>query len=120
MSDMIIGGKHFTLNKTEGHEEHGGRVLDHHYASADGETKIVTERGPTPADEPDGYRELRRKAYEREMPIGEQLDAILKTLNYLQMRKKINATRGLDAIITKWLAIKKRYPKPEVPLVSVG
>lgn len=47
------------------------------------------------------YAELRRKAYDREMPIRDQLDAIMK------------GGDALDEMRRRALAIKARIPKPE-------
>ena len=43
--------------------------------------------------------------------IGDQLDAILKQLNYLQMSGHIDLIKDMDTIITKWLKVKKDFPK---------
>lgn len=56
--------------------------------------------------------------------IGDQLDAILKQFNYMQMTmarddipmqdkilRAFNAIEDLDGIISKWLKVKRKYPK---------
>ena len=58
----------------------------------------------------DNYAELRARDYP---PIGEQLDAILKHLNYMQMRGETNLITELDGIVGRWLQVKQQYPKPE-------
>ena len=55
------------------------------------------------------YRLDRATAYPS---IGDQLDAILKTLNYLQMSGKLDMNKELDAVLGEWLAVKRKYPKP--------
>ena len=45
-------------------------------------------------------------------PIGDQLDAILKHLNYMQMRGETNLIKELDGVVGRWLAVKQKYPKP--------
>lgn len=56
------------------------------------------------------YVRLRRQAYP---PVGDQLDAILKALNQMQLDGVMDMPRPTDAIINKWLAVKKKHPKPE-------
>ena len=60
---------------------------------------------PVPVPKP--YTELRREAYP---PIGDQLDAIWKELNYRRM--KGNALiQEADDLLNDILNIKKKYPK---------
>ena len=103
----VVDGKTYTLSHVT--SEHAGVHVEH-WVDVHGKALQVVCEEKQDVSELD-YRELRRRAYEQEIPIGEQLDAILKTLNYLQMKKKINATASLDDVIGKWLNIKKRYPK---------
>lgn len=56
------------------------------------------------------YRELRQANYP---PIGEQLDAILKQLNYMQMDGQTDLIGDLDTIVAAWLKVKRDFPKPE-------
>ena len=65
------------------------------------------------ADKLDRYREHRKTEYDRQIPIGDQLDAILKHLNYMQLNGETDLVDELDGIIGKWLQVKKDYPKPE-------
>ena len=55
------------------------------------------------------YRRDREKEYPA---IGDQLDAILKQLNYMQMNKQTDLIKEMDKIVTDWLAVKRKYPKP--------
>jgi len=55
------------------------------------------------------YQEYRSREYPR---IGDQLDAVLKQLNYMQMSGQTNLVTELDGIVGKWLAVKQKYPKP--------
>ena len=57
-----------------------------------------------------GYIQKREFEYP---PIGDQLDAILKALNYMQLNLETDLVKDLDSIIGKWLAVKAKYPKPE-------
>lgn len=56
------------------------------------------------------YRDMRRAEYP---DIGDQLDAILKHLNYMQMDGQTDLVTELDGIVGKWLSVKTKYPKPE-------
>ena len=46
-------------------------------------------------------------------PIEDQLDAILKYFNYLQINGQANLSTELSEVIDKWSSVKKMYPKPE-------
>lgn len=43
--------------------------------------------------------------------IGDQLDAILKGFNQLRLNGT-DLPADLDSVVSKWLAVKKKYPKP--------
>ena len=45
--------------------------------------------------------------------IGDQLDSILKQLNYMQMSGQTDLIAELDDIVGAWLKVKRDYPKPE-------
>lgn len=53
------------------------------------------------------YQRLRAPEYP---PIGDQLDAILKHLNYRRTQGD-DLVQGLDDIIGDWLSVKSKYPK---------
>jgi len=55
------------------------------------------------------YQEQRARAYPA---IGDQLDAIIKELNYRRMNGE-NLIAEMDSIVGLCLAVKKDYPKPE-------
>lgn len=72
--------------------------------------------------EPDAYKRHREAEYPR---IGDQLDAILKHMNYMQMTmgrndistdekvlRSLNMIAELDGVIANWLSVKAKYPKP--------
>lgn len=64
----------------------------------------------------DLYVSTRKYADDRAMnypSIGEQLDAILKQLNYMQMSGQTNLITELDGVVMGWLKVKKDYPKPK-------
>ena len=54
------------------------------------------------------YRRLRAPEY---LPIGDQLDALLKHLNYRRTQGD-ELVQDLDDIIASWLSVKSRHPKP--------
>ena len=45
--------------------------------------------------------------------IGDQLDAILKQLDYMRLNNETDLVQDADNIVDKWLAVKAKYPKPE-------
>ena len=53
-------------------------------------------------------RLARSKAY---LPIGDQLDAILKQLNYMRLNGT-EMTAPMDSLLNSWLAVKANHPKP--------
>jgi hypothetical protein len=55
------------------------------------------------------YKEDRASEYPG---IGDQLDAILKQLNYQRMQG-LNLIEDMDGILGLWLAVKAKFPKPE-------
>ena len=58
-------------------------------------------------------RARRAERYAREMPVGDQLDAVLKTLD--SMREGGAALPAeTEALIECWFAIKRDHPKPEL------
>ena len=56
------------------------------------------------------YREKRAKAYEKKIPVGEQLDAILKAFDMV-LQSGRDLPYALIDIIEKWQDIKYQYPK---------
>lgn len=56
------------------------------------------------------YREKRAKAYEKKIPVGEQLDAILKAFDIV-LQSGGDLPYELIDIIEKWQDIKYQYPK---------
>jgi hypothetical protein len=53
------------------------------------------------------YQRLRAPEYP---PIGDQLDALLKHLNYRRTQGD-ELVQDLDDIISSWLSVKSRFPK---------
>ncbi len=58
-------------------------------------------------------RMRRAERYAREMPVGDQLDAVLKALNQLRLAGT-GLPRDMDVLIGTWLAVKRAYPKPDL------
>lgn len=56
------------------------------------------------------YKHKRKREYPE---IGDQLDAILKQLNYLKLEGKMDLIQELDGIVADWLTVKRKHPKPE-------
>lgn len=56
------------------------------------------------------YIQKRRKAYEKYLPIGDQLDAILKAFDTV-LQSGGDLPYELIDIIERWQEIKSRYPK---------
>ena len=58
-------------------------------------------------------RQLRAERYASEMPVGEQLDAILNALNQLRLSGALLPIVTTD-VIERWLAVKRAHPVPDV------
>ena len=56
------------------------------------------------------YKEKRQQAYEKQLPIGDQLDAIFKAFDMV-LQEGGDLPYELIDIIEKWQAIKFKYPK---------
>lgn len=56
------------------------------------------------------YKEKRQQAYEKTIPVGEQLDAILKAFDMV-LQDGGELPYELIDIIEKWQDIKAKYPK---------
>jgi hypothetical protein len=94
----IVNGEEVLVSPAEQQE------LEERWAAADAERKLYLSTRK--------YRKDRREDYP---DIGDQLDAILKHLNYMQLNGETNLIAELDDIIGKWLAVKAKHPKPEDP-----
>ena len=58
-------------------------------------------------------RRLRAERYARKMPIGDQLDAMLKAFNQLRLAGT-GLPAEMDRLIGAWLAVKRAHPKPDL------
>lgn len=56
------------------------------------------------------YYQKRQKAYEKKLPLGDQLDAILKAFDCV-LQSGGDLPYELIDIIERWQDIKARYPK---------
>jgi len=70
----------------------------------------VIEPSPSDEDYPDRWEGYRREAYP---DIGDQLDAILKWAEAMRM-DGTDLLAGLDGIVSDWMEVKAKYPKPIV------
>ncbi len=64
-------------------------------------------------------RARRAERYAREMPVTDQLDAILKALNQLRL-DGTGLPAEMDRLIGAWLAIKRAHPKPDLLPAAVS
>lgn len=60
--------------------------------------------------EPD-LRDYQAKRSAEYLPVGDQLDAILKSFNNLRFEGE-SLPDDLDAVVNHWLGVKKKHPKP--------
>ena len=56
------------------------------------------------------YREKRAKAYEQTLPVGDQLDAMLKAFDMV-LQSGGDLPYELIDIVEKWQDIKNKYPE---------
>lgn len=56
------------------------------------------------------YQEKRSREYEKKIPVGDQLDAILKAFDFV-LQSGSDLPYELIDIIEKWQEIKSKYPK---------
>ena len=102
---------------------HYARVVSLDYGDQDGGIDLQTHdlavetdlAGRLDAQATDRVQMRARRAerYAREMPVGDQLDAVLKTLNSLR-EGGAALPAETEALIERWLAIKADHPKPEL------
>ncbi len=78
----------------------------------DEETDLAARLGTHAVDRIE-VRTRRAERYAREMPVTDQLDAILKALNQLRLAGT-GLPKDMDALIGTWLAVKRAYPKPDL------
>ena len=111
-------GRHYTrIASLDYGEQDAGIDLQTHDLAA--ETDLA-DRLDTLAVDRVQARAHRAERYAREMPIGDQLDAVLKTLAALR-EGGAALPAETEALIECWLAIKADHPKPDLlpaPAVS--
>lgn len=57
------------------------------------------------------YKEKRKQAYEKRLPIGDQLDAMLKAFDMILQEDSAELPYELIDVIEKWQDIKAEFPK---------
>ena len=111
-------GRHYArIASLDYGEQHGGIDLKTHDLAA--ETELAVRLDALAVDRVQA-RAHRAERYAHEMPIGDQLDAVLKTLDSLR-EGGAALPAETKALIDRWLAIKADHPKPELlpaPAVS--
>ena len=113
-----IDGRHYArIASLDYGEQDAGIDLQTHDLAA--ETELAARLDALAVDRVE-VRTRRAERYVREMPLGDQLDAVLKTL--VGLREGGAALPAeTEALIERWLAIKADHPKPELlpaPAVS--
>ena len=104
-------GRHYArIASLDYGDQDGGIDLQTHDLAVD--TDLAARLDALAVDRVEARR-LRAERYAREMPIGDQLDAVLKTLDSLR-EGGIALPAETEALIERWLAIKADHPKPEL------
>ena len=113
-----LDGRHYArVASLDYGEQDGGIDLRTHDPAT--ETDLAGRLDALAVDRAEARR-LRAERYAREMPIGDQLDAVLKTLDSLR-EGGAALPAETEALIERWFAIKADHPKPELlpaPAVS--
>jgi len=129
----------------EGPRNKGWGPLEYVDGSWQRENRIGPALPPSPDPEPGdkmyNYEALRKRDYEKNIPMGDQADAILKWAVAIRMKQSsvddaidgitaiteqsekdalktafgpiFDLPADLDGIVGKWTAVKTKYPKPE-------
>ena len=106
-----LDGRHYArMASLDYGDQDGGIDLQTHNLSV--ETELAGRLDALAVDRAEARR-LRAERYAREMPIGDQLDAVLKTLDSLR-ESGAELPAETEALIERWLAIKADHPKPEL------
>ena len=104
-------GRHYArLASLDYGEQDGGIDLRTHDPAT--ETDLVGRLDALAVDRIQA-RTRRAERYAREMPVGDQLDAVLKTLDSLR-EGGAALPAETEALIERWLAIKTDHPKPDL------
>ena len=104
-------GRHYArIASLDYGEQDGGIDLTVHDLAA--ETDLAARLDALAVDRIQA-RVRRAERFAREMPVGDQLDAVLKTLAGLR-EGGAALPAETEALIERWLAIKADHPKPEL------
>ena len=106
-----LDGRHYAriASLDYGEQDPGIDLTTHDPAT---ETELAVRLDALAVDRVEARR-LRAERYAREVPIGDQLDAVLKTLDSLR-ESGAELPTETEALIERWLAIKADHPKPEL------
>ena len=106
-----LDGRHYArIASLDYGDQDGGIDLQTHDLAVD--TDLAGRLDALAVDRVEARR-LRAERYAREMPVGDQLDAVLKTL--VGLREGGAALPAeTEALIERWFAIKADHPKPEL------
>ena len=104
-------GRHYArIASLDYGDQDGGIDIQTHDLAA--ETDLAVRLDALAVDRAEA-RCLRAERYAREMPIGDQLDAVLKTLDSLR-EGGAELPAETEALIERWQGIKADHPKPEL------
>ena len=106
-----LNGRHYArvASLDYGKQDAGVDLKTH---DLDEETDLAARLGTHAVDRIE-VRTRRAERYAREMPVTDQLDAILKAMNQLRLAGT-GLPKDMDALIGTWLAVKRAYPKPDL------
>ena len=106
-----LNGRHYArVASLDYGEQDGGIDLQTHDLA--GESELAARLDALAVDRIE-VRTRRAERYAREMPVGDQLDAILKALNQLRLSGALLPTATTD-VIERWLAVKRDHPMPDL------
>ena len=106
-----LDGRHYArVASLDYGEQDAGVDLKTH--DLDEETDLAAQLDAHAVDRIEARR-LRAERYASEMPVGEQLDAILNALNQLRLSGALLPSVTTD-VIERWLAVKRAHPVPDV------
>ena len=85
-----------------------------HYADKEKPSKewLETElKKQQDAYDADDYKRDRQVAYEEKIPVGDQLDSLLRWAKSMKEDRDVDLPSDLDEILVSWMSIKNDNPK---------